>query len=161
MCQKVKVLTWAEFDTEYFAPGHQVNVCSGEKFDQIWLAVQSDFINTQIADSTDLTIFSFLLSVFSITVNGRIRMKKSIYLGHRLISCFHVLVNMSKNISFYIQWFSWFNKLTWLVNLTRVWILLQLEKVLSSPEIYDHRASRSEQWIWQHFETRPRLGSSA
>ena len=117
------------------------------------------------ADSTELTIFSFLLSVFSITVNGRIRMKKSIYLGHKLISCLRVLVNMSKwiskNVFFYIQWFSWFNKLTWLVNLTRVWILLQLEKVLSSPEIYDHRASRREQWIRQHFETRPRLGSSA
>ena len=51
------------------------------------------------ADSTESIIFSFSLSVFSITVKGQIRMKKSIYLGHRLISCLRVLVNMSKWIS--------------------------------------------------------------
>ena len=106
------------------------------------------------ADSTESIIFSFSLSVFSITVKGQIRMKKSIYLGHRLISCLRLLVNMSKWISKNIFFFT-FN------DLTGVWILLQLEKVLSSPEIYDHRASRGEQWIRQHFETRPRLGSSA
>ena len=66
------------------------------------------------ADSTESIIFSFSLSVFSITVKGQIRMKKSIYLGHRLISCLRLLVNMSKWISKNV--FFTFNDFLGLIN---------------------------------------------